>query len=195
MLRAMPTATNPNTTARTKPVIVAGFDIATSTGVAVLDGARVVHVESFRATGETEGAVFRSFRKFFHTTLTKYEVRQVGIEQALVTDIKSPDHRPNSKPGDTRNPVTMKTYLRLYGLRAHAVEICERLGLPVVEIHQSTWRKAFTGNGRATKDDVLALAQQIVPGLRSKDSSDALGVAWALNGHIRAQKQMAGMSA
>lgn len=165
--------------------VVAGFDIATTSGCAVLDGSRVLHIESFRATGETEGAIFRSFRKWFHTTLTGFAVQHVAIEQPLVTDIKAPDHRPNARPGETRNPVTMKTYLRLYGLRAHAVEVCERLGLPVIELHQSTWRKAFCGNGRASKDDVLALAQQIVPGLKSKDASDALGVAWALNGELR----------
>jgi hypothetical protein len=172
-------------------MIVAGFDIATTSGCAVLNGQSVLHIESFRASGETEGAIFRSFRKWFHTTLTGFGVERVAIEQPLVTDIRAPDHRPNAKPGETRNPVTMKTYLRLYGLRAHAVEICERLNLPVIELHQSTWRKAFTGNGRASKDDVLALAQQIVPGLKSKDSSDALGVAWALNGELR----KAGMAA
>jgi len=164
---------------------VAGFDIATRSGVAVLDGSQVVHIEAFRPDGKEDGEIFREFRKFFHTTLIDYQVEYVGIEQPLVTDIRAPDHRPNARPGETRNPVTMKTYLRLYGLRAHAIEICQRLGLPVMEIHQSTWRKAFTGNGRASKDDVLALAQQIVPNLKSKDASDALGVAWCLNGELR----------
>jgi predicted nuclease with RNAse H fold len=164
---------------------VAGFDIATRSGVAILDGSQVVHIEAFRPDGKTDGTIFRGFRKWFYTTLVTYDVRHVAIEQALVTNISAPATRPNARPGETHNPVTMKTYLRLYGLRAHAIEICERLGLPVLEIHQSTWRKAFTGNGRATKDDVLALAQQIVPGLKSKDASDALGVAWALNGELR----------
>lgn len=164
---------------------VAGFDIATCSGVAVLDGARVVHIEACRPEGKTDGEIFRGFRKFFHATLVEFRVEYVGIEQPLVTDIRAPDHRPNARPGETRNPVTMKTYLRLYGLRAHAIEVCQRLNLPVMELHQSTWRKAFTGNGRASKDDVLALAQRIVPGLKSKDASDALGVAWCLNGELR----------
>jgi Holliday junction resolvasome RuvABC endonuclease subunit len=167
-------------------MIVAGFDLATTSGCAVLRGATVLHIEAFRARGETDGEVFRSFRKWFHTTLTTHQVERVAIEQPLVTDIHAPATGPKARPGEMRNPVTMKTYLRLYGLRAHAVEICARLDLPVVEIHQASWRKAFAGNGRAGKDEVLALARRIVPGLKSKDASDALGVAWALNGQLRA---------
>lgn len=166
-------------------MIVAGFDIATCSGCAVLHGQRVIHAESFRPSGKTDGEIFRGFRKWFHTTLTGFNVERVGIEQALVTNISAPATGPNAKPGETHNPVTMKTYLRLYGLRAHAIEICERLNVPVMEIHQSSWRKAFTGNGRASKEDTLALAQRLVPGLKSKDAAEAIGVAWALNGELR----------
>jgi Holliday junction resolvasome RuvABC endonuclease subunit len=111
-------------------------------------------------------------------------VQEVAIEQPLVTDIKAPDRRPTAKPGETHNPVTMKTYLRLYGLRAHAVEICGSLNIPCREIHQASWRKAFTGNGRASKDDTLGLARRLVPNLKSKDAAEAVGIAWALNGEL-----------
>ena len=170
---------------------VGGFDLAPTSGCAILDGAKVIHVEAFRATGDGDGEVFRSFRKWFHNTLTKHEVQRAALEQPLVTDIQAPAKGPNAKPGETRNPVTMRTYLRLYGLRAHAVEICERLNLPVIEVHQGSWRKSFTGSGRATKEDTLALAQQIVPGLKSKDAAEAIGIAWHLNGLIRAENQSA----
>lgn len=163
---------------------VAGFDIATTSGCAILDGSRVIHAEAFRPKGSEDAEIFRGFRKWFHTTLTGYQIQRVGIEQPLVTNISAPATGPNARPGETHNPVTMKTYLRLYGLRAHAIEICERLDIPVIEIHQSSWRKAFTGNGRASKEETLVLAQRLFPGLKSKDAAEAIGVAWALNGEL-----------
>jgi Holliday junction resolvasome RuvABC endonuclease subunit len=164
--------------------IVAGFDLASTSGCAILDGTKVVHIESHRPIGKDDPELFRNFRTWFRAMLVAHEVQEVAIEQPLVTNIAAPDTRPNARPGQTHNPVTMKTYLRLYGLRAHAVEICEALNIPCRELHQSTWRKAFTGNGRATKEETLALAKRICPGLKSKDAAEALGVAWALNGEL-----------
>jgi hypothetical protein len=164
--------------------IIAGFDIATTTGIAILDGSKIVHVEAFRAPGKEDAEIFTNWRAWFRAMLIAHGVEEVAIEQPLVTNIAAPDTRPNARPGQTHNPVTMKTYLRLYGLRAHAIEICAALNIPCRELHQSTWRKAFTGNGRATKEETLALAKRIYPGLKSKDAAEALGVAWALNGEL-----------
>jgi len=165
-------------------VIVAGFDIATTTGCCILNGSDVVHIEAFRAKGEDDASIFTSWRAWFRAILISHQVEVAAIEAPLVTDIKAPDKRPNAKPGQLRNPVTMKTYLRLYGLRGHAVQICNALNIECRELHQSTWRKAFTGNGRASKEDTLALARRIYPNLKSKDAAEALGVAWALNGEL-----------
>ena len=169
-------------------MVIAGFDLATVSGCAVLRGSTVLHVEAFRSPGSTDSLVFRNFRRWFRGILTTYQVERAALEQPLVTNITAPDTRPSARPGETHNPITMKTYLRLYGLRAHAVELCERLGVECVEVHQATWRKSFTGNGRASKEDTLALAQRIVPGLKSKDAAEALGIAWHLNGEIARQK-------
>lgn len=171
--------------------VVAGFDLATTSGCAVLCGPAVWHIEAFRSPGHTDAVVFRNFRRWFRGILTTHKVDRVAIEQPLVTNITAPDTRPSARPGETHNPITMKTYLRLYGLRAHAVELCERLGVECIEVHQASWRKSFTGNGRASKDETLALAQRIVPGLKSKDAAEALGIAWFLNGQI-AQQMRAG---
>lgn len=165
-------------------MIVAGADLATTTGLAILDGEKVIHIESHRPSGKTDAEIFTGFRIWFRAMLIAHGVEHLGVEAPLVTDIKAPNRAPNAKPGEMRNPVTMKTYLRLYGMRAHAVQVAHSLNIPCTEIHQASWRKAFCGNGRASKDDVLRLAQRLVPGLKSKDSSDALGVAWALNGEL-----------
>jgi hypothetical protein len=164
--------------------IVAGFDLATTTGCAILDGTRVIHAEAFRPAGKEDAIIFNGFRIWFRTMLIAHAVQEVAIEQPLVTNIAAPDTRPNAKPGQTHNPVTMKTYLRLYGLRAHAVEICAALNVPCREVHQASWRKSFTGNGRASKEDTLKLAQRLVPGLKSKDAGEAIGIAWHLNGEL-----------
>jgi hypothetical protein len=173
-------------------MITAGFDIATTTGCCILDGSKVVHIEAFRAKGEGDAEIFANWRPWFRSMLIAHDVQACAIEAPLVTDIKAPDKRPNARPGETRNPVTMKTYLRLYGLRAHAVEICKSLNIDCRELHQSSWRKAFTGNGRATKEETLALAKRICPTLKSKDAAEALGVAWALNGELSKMDLFAG---
>lgn len=170
-------------------MIVAGFDLATTTGCAILDNTKVLHCEAFRAPGKEDSEIFTNWRVWFRAMLIAHEVEFVGIEAPLVTDLKTQDTRPNAKPGETRNPVTMKTYLRLYGLRAHAVQICNALNIDHREIHQATWRKAFTGNGRASKEDTLALAQRLVPGLKSKDAGEAIGIAWACNGILNTPKE------
>ncbi|MDB5584866.1 MAG: hypothetical protein JWR80_10042 [Bradyrhizobium sp.] len=165
-------------------MIVAGFDLATTTGCAVLDGTKVLHAEAFRAPGKEDSEIFTNWRTWFRAMLISHEVQACAIEAPLVTDIKAPDKRPNAVPGQTRNPVTMKTYLRLYGLRGHAIQICHALNIDCREFHQSSWRKAFTGNGRASKEETLALAQRLYPGLKSKDAAEAIGVAWMLNGEL-----------
>ena len=44
----------------------------------------------------------------------------------------------------------MKTFMRIYGLCAVAEEVCAARGVPFTYVNQMTWRKAFTGNARAT---------------------------------------------
>lgn len=174
-------------------MIVAGFDIATTTGAAVLDGTTVLRCEAFRATGDTDAEVFTTFRVWFRGLLRDCCIERVAIEQPLVTDIKTKFTDKDGKES-TRNPVTYKTYLRLYGLRAIALQAVHGLGLPpALEVHQSTWRKSFTGNHRASKEQSLALAQKIVPDLKSKDAAEALGIAWHLNGVLRLEKQLGTM--
>src|ERR1700748_1472877 len=141
--------------------MLAGFDLATTSGAAFLSGDKIVHAEAFRPQGKEDAEIFAGFRQWFRSMLLANEVQHIGIEQPLVTDIRAPDKRQGARPGETHNPVTMKTYLRLYGLRAHAVEIAGTLNIPLLEAHQASWRKSFTGNGRASKDETFALAKRL----------------------------------
>jgi Holliday junction resolvasome RuvABC endonuclease subunit len=54
-------------------------------------------------------------------------------------------------------------------------------------VNQGTWRKSFTGSGRATKDDSLAYARLIDKSITSHDAAEALGVAWWLRGQLDAR--------
>jgi Holliday junction resolvasome RuvABC endonuclease subunit len=157
-------------------VIVAGFDIATTTGCAVLDGDTVLRCSAFTAEGDTEAEIFTGFRAWFRGLLQYYNVDHVAIEQPLVTSHGS--------------PATFRTFLRLYGLRAIAMQSAHGLGIPVIEVNQMRWRKAFMGRPRASKDETLAYAQTLVPGLKSKDAAEALGVAFYLKRALREQKEM-----
>lgn len=170
-------------------MIIAGFDLATTTGFAVLDGTRVINVGAYHAKGETDAVVFSNFRAWIRGLIRDHDIKRVAIEAALVTNIRKP--KEDGEPGETFNPVTYRTYLRLYGLRAIAIQAAYGLGLPApLEAHQASWRRSFTGNARASKEETLALAQRLVPGLKSKDAAEAIGVAWHLNGVLRIEQQI-----
>lgn len=158
-------------------MIVAGFDVATTTGCAILDGEKVIHAEAFRAKGDADGEIFSAWRAWFRATVKGHDVQHVAIEQPL----RTPQIDRN---GELSPKSSMATYLRLYGLRAMAVEICAAMNIPCEEINMATWRAAFTGNGHASKEQTLALAKQLYPALKSKDAAESIGVAWALNGML-----------
>jgi Holliday junction resolvasome RuvABC endonuclease subunit len=161
-------------------MIVCGFDLATTTGAAALDGTKVLSAVSFRARGLDDSTVFNSFRYWFRDFIEDHGARAVAIEQPLRTP--SID-----KYGELSPKSQMSTYLRLYGLRAHALEVCKSLNVTCHEVNQMTWRKAFAGSGRADKQASLAIAQKLLPGLVSLDAAEAIGVAWWLNGELSKQ--------
>lgn len=170
-------------------MIVAGFDLATTTGFAILDGAKVLRADSYRARGNTDAEVFTDFRAWFRGLLKSSGAQRVAIEEPLRTPMLN---QTKLKRGEIElSPKSnMSTYLKLYGFRAIAIQSVVGLGLPEpLEVNQMTWRKSFTGNGRAKKEDALALAQQIVPGLTSEDAAEAIGIAWHLNGVLRTEQQ------
>lgn len=159
-------------------MIVAGFDLATVTGAAFLDGAKVIHAEAFRAKGKSDPEIFSNWREWFWAMLAAHNVQHVAIEQPLRTpqwDTKKQELSPKS---------SMATYLRAYGFRAHAIQICDKLHIPCEEVNLSTWRAAFTGNGHADKETSFRIAKQLYPKLKSMDAGEAVGVAWWLNGHL-----------
>lgn len=162
-------------------MIVAGLDVATRTGLCILDAEKLVHVEAFRPAGKEDPEIFHGFRNWLRPMLVSHEVQHVAMEEPLRSDLKR-----READGSETALTNMRTYLRLYGLRAHVREICFALNIPCEEVNQSSWRKAFLGNGRADKDMAMAQCKLLRWPVPNKDAAEACGVAWWLNGHLHA---------
>lgn len=165
---------------------IAGLDIATRTGLCILDGERLVHWEAHRPRGDEDAQIFAGFRAWLIPTLRAHEVEHAAIEQPLVTDIEIKEVKHDLAGPRTfkRRPVSMNTYLRLYGLFGHACEILYSLNIPFEVVHQATWRKAFIGSGRADKDQAVAQCKLLGWNITSKDAAEAAGISWWLRGHL-----------
>jgi hypothetical protein len=165
-------------------MVIAGLDIATTTGICILDGERLVWAHAFKWEGSCSGAIFRHFRSTFYKHIEKYNITQVAAEEPLRTDIelKGPLNDDGTEGEKTRPP--MKTFQRIYGLNAICEEVCEARGVKHRYVNQGTWRKAFTGNGRASKETSLAYARLVDPTITSLDAAEAMGVAWWLRGEL-----------
>lgn len=157
-------------------MIIAGFDVATRTGLAIFDGERFVHAEAFRPKGKTNGEINSGFRNWVIANFGAFHVEHAAAEEPLVTNLKDKDGKPI---------VTMSTYRRIYGLFGVLEEVCATRNTPLETVHQGTWRKAFLRNGRADKDAAVAQCQLMRWSVVSKDSAEACGVAWWLSGHLR----------
>jgi hypothetical protein len=165
-------------------MMIAGLDIATTTGIALLDGEQLVWAHAFKWEGACSGEIFRHFRSTFYKHIQKYEIVQVAAEEPLRTDIELKGKLNEDGTEGEKRHVTMQTFQRIYGLCAICEEVCAAHSVKFQYVHQGTWRKAFTGNGRATKADALAYARLVDKSITSTDAAEALGVAWWLRGQL-----------
>lgn len=69
----------------------------------------------------------------------------------------------------------------LFGMTGILHKWCWNMGIPILGFAQTTVKKALTGYGKATKDDMVRVAQERWPELnvRTDDQADALGVGLA----------------
>lgn len=165
-------------------MVIAGFDIATVTGGAFVEGTKVLHASAYRAKGKSDPEIFSDWRVWFRSMLAAHAVKHVAIEQPLRTP-------QIDRKGELSPKSSMAAYLRAYGLRAHAIQICSSMHIPCEEVNISTWRAAFTGNGHADKATSFKIAKQLYPSLKSLDAAESIGVAWWLNGHLSQLKMFA----
>lgn len=170
-------------------MIICGLDIATTTGLAIFEGERFVHAEAFRPAGKTDAEIFHGFRVWLRSSLIGYGVQACANEETLRSDIKRTET--DQVTGATRqvSMVSKDALERIYGLRAHAAEICYALNIPHFEVNQSTWRSSFLRDGKKGFDNwkkaAMAQCQLLRWPVPKHDAAEACGVAWWLGGHLK----------
>jgi Holliday junction resolvasome RuvABC endonuclease subunit len=142
---------------------VLALDLATVTGWALrrADG----RVESGREDfglrkGESSGARWRNCKALLQRLFDAHAFEAVHFEDCVIL----------SGPGQTQTA-------RVYGGFVAVVEMfCEHRRIPYTLHRIGAWKKRFTGNGAARKDDVIAVCRQL--GFKPVDSNeaDALGI-------------------
>ena len=82
--------------------------------------------------------------------------------------------------------------LKLGMARGVAVTSCSLHNLQVKEYSPTTVKKAVTGTGKATKDQVAAMVKILLPGCKysSEDESDALAIAICHTHYFQANKNI-----
>jgi hypothetical protein len=188
-------------------MIVAGLDLATKSGLAVIDGDRIVTTtwkapKSGRLLGDAKdgsidpihsGQIGRAFEDFLRAWLVEHKVEHVAVEMPLrsnaqrtVTTVKDRGFAGQSVVKEKQALTTMSTIYRLYGLNFLALAVCARLNIPAELVNQSEWRKAFLGSGspKDAKDAAVAQCRRLNIEIASVDAAEAVGIAWWLRGHL-----------
>lgn len=160
--------------------VLCGLDLATTSGIAIMQDDRLLHVEAYRPPGKTDDEIFHGFRNHLLPLLKDFGVAYVALEEPLRSDLTRKE-----ADGSVVPISNMRTFLRLYGLRAHAIQICRQISVDWFEVNQSTWRKAFLRNGRGDKDAAMAQCKLMRWSVPNKDAAEACGVVWWLSGHLR----------
>lgn len=168
-----------------------------NSGAAIIDGDRFVLAEAFHAKAGGQGRAFHDFRVWWMRFLQTHRPNWVAIEEPLRSDMMrtSVAYRPNDAFGQsvvkTKVPLTnMQTLLGLYGVRAHAIEICESLGIEYVEMNVQDWRQTIYGVRHAPKgttntsewwkSKALSRCKLLGWSVPSKDAAEAALIAEAL---------------
>lgn len=162
-------------------------------GAAILDGDRFVLAEAFHAKSPGQGGAFHEFRNWWEGFLERHKPDHVAIEEPLHSDMMRTKvtYRPNDAFGQsavkTKEPLTnMQTLLGLYGVRAHAIEVCEMLGIEYVEVNNITWRgvihgtrppKGTSNTSEWWKAQAMTRCRQLGWNVPSKDAAESALIA------------------
>ena len=173
---------------------IAGLDTGTTSGCCVLVGDRYLHAEAFRPKGETDAEIFGDFRSWWRALLVSHEVQEIALEEPLRTDLLKTEVVPGK--GDVFGATTskikkpignMRTFLRLYGIRAHAIEVAGSLNIPFREVNNKSWRSKVYGGiqpPKGTKNTTewwkataLARCKALDWPIKSKDAAEGAMIA------------------
>lgn len=182
-------------------LILAGLDIATVTGLALKNG-KTITTSTFRAEGKKRfldnekdksidakrmGMAGRSFEDFLTAWLISNGVQHVAIEAPLPSNFErkkvvgvdpAAAWAGRSIAFEKEGGAPLATWFKIYGLAMQACTVCARLNIPAVFVNQSTWRRAFLGNGRPkdSKKESRAMCKRLGIECSSDDAAEAVGI-------------------
>ncbi len=141
-----------------------------------------------------EGKIGRDFEDALRVWLLDNKVEHVAIEAPVPSNKSRRETHINPEADFAGTSITytekdgtsLASIFRIYGLEMMACAVCARLNIPAVFVVQSSWRKAFLGNGspmKAAKAKQEAVKQCRRYGIEvaSVDAAEAVGIAYWLN--------------
>lgn len=155
-------------------MVLAGFDVASSTGICVMDGSRPLYAQSWKAnvarpkglgpmeaSAEYEAALAEPFRKHIRWVLKEYSVKEAAYEVPRTRDFErkittvdlDAQWAGQAITTETQRASSNLSMLRSFGMCVILCGICRNLGIPCHEVPADEWRKAFIGRARAPKTD------------------------------------------
>jgi crossover junction endodeoxyribonuclease RuvC len=153
----------------------------TGWGVVEVDGARIRHVANGRIVPDAGAPVPARLVAIFEgleEVLSRHRPQSAAVEETFV----------NANPSST---------LRLGFARGVALLAPARLGIEVAEYATTVVKKSVVGTGRADKEQVQAMVQRLLPGVRldGADAADALAVALCHGHHVQTRGRWAAAQA
>jgi hypothetical protein len=193
-------------------MILAGFDIATNTGLTIDDG-KIIRARSWRAKAKRpfglkateidegyEAEIAEEFRDFVLSTLIAEHVTDVGYEKPRTRDFErtkveidtSSEWAGQAFKKTTERSSSNLAMVRGIVLCAVLLGVCRRLNIPAMPIPADDWRKSILGYSRApkgVKDGRTHLKKAVMEQCRrlgvqvaNDDAADSVGVVF----HLRA---------
>ena len=142
---------------------ILALDMASVTGYCIIENAKLLvsGAEDFtKKRGESNGILFLKFAKFLETLSMSYGYPDVvSYERAHFR-------------GGAATEICV-------GLQTHAQSFAAKYNIEITSYHTSIIKKAIVGNGRASKDDVIAAIKERYNLKSVKDDNEADAIAIA----------------
>ncbi len=146
------------------PYPILGLDLATKTGIAILDGLEktIILSETFILPGKEPGKKLLAWAEHLNSILSRFQISSVAIEDIFLPKQTSP-----------------KTAVWLGELRGLTRFLCAQRGLTPTFYAPTSIKQGITGSGRAGKEDLRwILEQEFAVHFVDDNASDALAVAY-----------------
>lgn len=193
-------------------MVIAGLDIASKTGLAVIDGEKITTAtwKAPRAKDQVfedahgsinpvhSGQIGRAFEDYLRSFIIEHRVQYVAIEAPLRSNAQKTVTMVDMDAGfagqairkEVKNITSMATIYRLYGLSFIACSVCARFNIQPVLVNQSAWRKSFLASGstKNAKDAAVEQCRRLRIEISSVDAAEAVGIAWWLRSYLNPAK-------